>query len=212
MDKPHTENPYTAKPHTENPHTEKPDTENPYTENPDTVKPDTENPFHSNNDLSNNDFNNNYSSNTDSSKNNPTPTPPAGVTHGEAARAGENTKTNSAVKESKVQFAEFVSMTNDEYSSLVTKIGEEGAAWCVEKLDNYKGSTGKKYENDYRTILSWVIVRYKEYLQAQANQPRPATNNFIQHGGQIQTSDKTGDAFEDYVYMKIEEAKRHGTI
>ena len=37
-----------------------------------------------------------------------------------------------------------VSMTNDEHSLLVAKIGEDGAAWCIEKLDNYKGLTGKK--------------------------------------------------------------------
>lgn len=32
----------------------------------------------------------------------------------------------------------------------------------VEVLDNYKGSTGKKYKSDYRAILSWVVDKYKE--------------------------------------------------
>lgn len=62
----------------------------------------------------------------------------------------------------KVQFAEFVSMTNDEYTSLVAKVGEEGAKRCIEILDNYKGSSGKTYKSDYRTMLNWVIARYRE--------------------------------------------------
>ncbi len=65
-------------------------------------------------------------------------------------------------KPPKTQFAEFVSMTNDEYASLVAKLGEQGAKRCIEILDNYKGSKGAKYESDYRTILNWVVKRYEE--------------------------------------------------
>ena len=111
-------------------------------------------------------------------------------------------------------------MTNDEYSSLVAKVGSNGAAWCIDKLDNYKGSTGKKYDNDYRTILSWVIARYNEHLQAQSESSRNFTGqgSCSAHNGYCQPIDyngsnsKYGDAFEDYVYKKIEEAKRHGTL
>ncbi|MCM1380870.1 MAG: hypothetical protein NC192_02955, partial [Muribaculaceae bacterium] len=46
--------------------------------------------------------------------------------------------------------------------SLVAKVGESGAKRCIEILDNYKGSTGKTYQSDYRTILNWVIKRYEE--------------------------------------------------
>lgn len=70
--------------------------------------------------------------------------------------------TKKSNKPEKRKFAEFVSMTNNEYSLLVTKLGEQGAKRCIEILDNYKGSSGKKYANDYRTILSWVIDRYRE--------------------------------------------------
>jgi len=65
-------------------------------------------------------------------------------------------------KEGKKQYADFVSMTNDEYSSLVAKVGDDGAKRCVEILDNYKGSKGKGYKSDYRAILSWVISRYEQ--------------------------------------------------
>jgi hypothetical protein len=62
----------------------------------------------------------------------------------------------------KTQYAEFVSMTEAEYSALVTKLGEAGAERCVELLDNYKGANGKKYASDYRAILNWVVKRYDE--------------------------------------------------
>jgi hypothetical protein len=62
----------------------------------------------------------------------------------------------------KVRYAEFVSMTNGEYSSLVAELGEAGAKRCIEILDNYKGANGKRYSSDYRAILNWVVKRYRE--------------------------------------------------
>lgn len=64
-------------------------------------------------------------------------------------------------KENKVninknKYAEFVSMTEDEYSKLVNEYGELLTKRMIETLDNYKGSNGKKYKSDYRAILSWV--------------------------------------------------------
>ena len=63
---------------------------------------------------------------------------------------------------SKTQYAEFVSMTDDEHKSLVAKLGVDGTVRCIEILDNYKGSNGKKYDSDYRAILNWVVNRYEE--------------------------------------------------
>jgi predicted phage replisome organizer len=65
----------------------------------------------------------------------------------------------------KHQYAEFVTMTNDEYKSLVDneRLGTHTAVnRCIEILDNYKGANGKKYKSDYRAILTWVIDRYEE--------------------------------------------------
>lgn len=83
-------------------------------------------------------------------------------------------KRASKPKIEKTQFAEFVSMTNDEYTSLVAKVGEQGAKRCIEILDNYKGASGKTYESDYRAILNWVIERYE---QERAKSPQAASNN-----------------------------------
>lgn len=68
----------------------------------------------------------------------------------------------------KIKYADFVSMTNDEHSSLVAKVGEAGAARCIEILDNYKGANGKTYKSDYRAILNWTVGRYREELAKSA--------------------------------------------
>lgn len=65
-------------------------------------------------------------------------------------------------KKKKTKYAEYVSMTEDEYQKLVDQYGEDRTKKMIAVLDNYKGSTGKKYKNDYRTILSWVVNRVIE--------------------------------------------------
>lgn len=76
-------------------------------------------------------------------------------------------------KKKKIKFSEFVSMTNDEYQSLIANkyLGsEEAVKRCIEILDAYKGSCGKRYKDDYRAILSWVIDRYlEEFRRTNAN-------------------------------------------
>ncbi len=65
-------------------------------------------------------------------------------------------------KNEKTEFAPFVTMTNEEHSKLVEEHGLELTKRFIEKLDNYKGSSGKKYKDDYRAILSWVVNDIKE--------------------------------------------------
>lgn len=62
----------------------------------------------------------------------------------------------------KQTYREFVKMTNAEYEALIERLGKEGAEACMDILDNYKGSSGKKYKSDYRAILSWVIGEYQK--------------------------------------------------
>lgn len=58
--------------------------------------------------------------------------------------------------------AEFVSMTSKEYEKLKAEFGYQDATRMIEILNNYKGASGKKYKNDYRAILSWVVKRFNE--------------------------------------------------
>lgn len=90
-----------------------------------------------------------------------------------------NSKKDSKGKkeEEKIHFAEFVSMTNAEYEKLVSTYGKEFADQCIEVLDNYKGSSGKKYKNDYRAIKTWVIDKVK---QNQKNKQITSNNPFLE--------------------------------
>lgn len=64
--------------------------------------------------------------------------------------------------EPKVQLAEFVAMTNAEHKKLLDTHGPADTQRLIEILDNYKGSSGKKYKSDYRAILSWAVDRLRE--------------------------------------------------
>jgi hypothetical protein len=71
-------------------------------------------------------------------------------------------KTEKPEKEEKTVFAPFVSMTDEEYSKLIDEHGPELTGKFIHRLDNYKASNGKKYKDDYRAILSWVVDAVKE--------------------------------------------------
>lgn len=70
----------------------------------------------------------------------------------------------------KSAYAERVRMTEAEHATLTAELGEEGAAWCVQKLDTYKGSTGRVYKSDYLAIKSWVINEYIKQSAAPVRQ------------------------------------------
>lgn len=72
------------------------------------------------------------------------------------AKAGKKKKE----EEPKIQYAEFVRMTQKEYDKLVIEHGKAAVDWMINKLDNHKGSRGTKYVSDYRAILSWVKDAY----------------------------------------------------
>ena len=77
----------------------------------------------------------------------------------------------------KLKFAEFVSMTQAEFDSLVAKYGNTTTNELVQILDNYKGSTGKAYKSDYRAILGWVTDKWREDQQKQRKKPVYASEN-----------------------------------
>ena len=78
----------------------------------------------------------------------------------------------------KIQYAEFVSMTEAEYQKLVDKYGEEHTTLFIKKLDNAKGAKGYKYKSDYRAILNWVVDDVEKELQKKGGNVngRPCTD------------------------------------
>lgn len=72
------------------------------------------------------------------------------------------------VKESKVnkiKYKDYVSMTSEQYEKLLEQFGESGTEERMENLNLYKGSTGKKYKDDYLTILAWERKNKKNKKQ-----------------------------------------------
>lgn len=87
----------------------------------------------------------------------------------------------SKVKLSKVElskvdnFGEFenVKLTEDEYSKLIEKLGENNTKLMIEELSTGIASKGYKYKSHYATILSWSRRRVNKIQER--NQPKQRT-------------------------------------
>lgn len=56
----------------------------------------------------------------------------------------------------KLKYLEFVFMTQRQYNQLAEKVGITVLDKYVKRLNNYIGSTGKRYKSHYHTILGWI--------------------------------------------------------
>jgi DNA-binding MarR family transcriptional regulator len=74
----------------------------------------------------------------------------------------------------KTAYRERVTLTEAEHQKLFEQYGEEFRERCYDKLDAYKGSTGKTYKSDYLTILNWVAQEVAKTLKAAPGQKKPA--------------------------------------
>lgn len=124
-----------------------------------------------------------------------------------ASSDGTKTKKPKKPLEKKKSYAEYVTLTEEEYSKLVNQYGEEATQWCIWKLDNYKGSNGKKYASDYRAILSWVIGTYQE---EQAKRKQPAAQS--KPPGSINTGNPFLDMIRDLEEQEAKEIVVQGNV
>lgn len=83
-----------------------------------------------------------------------------------AKRPQKNTNNNdnndNNEKNEKKKYADFVTMTEEEYNKLVEQFGEQGTKDRIENLNLYKGSKGVTYKSDYMTVLNWDRKNKKE--------------------------------------------------
>lgn len=103
---------------------------------------------------------------------------PVNATKKPIKKSKENKSKEKNIKESpdKIAYADFVTMTEEEYRRLVDKHGEEKTARMIEVLDNYKGSIGRKYKSDYHAILNWVVKRVDdEFAAKEKNSSKPVS-------------------------------------
>lgn len=96
---------------------------------------------------------------------------------------------NARAKEAKIQIAEFVSMTQTEYQKLIDEFGSDDANALVDMLNNYKGSSGKKYKSDYLAIRSWCVDRLEEQKRKArfAYQQQPTSGPRVNERGETPT-------------------------
>lgn len=85
-------------------------------------------------------------------------------------------------KETKKEYADFVTLTEDEYSKLLEKFGEEDTKDRIERLSFYKGSKGAKYKSDYMTILNWAKKEEKSKPKPVAQPRRQEENKSVLAG------------------------------
>lgn len=85
----------------------------------------------------------------------------------ESTQSKSKSKSKRKVKEkiNKIHYAEFVTLSREEYDKLISSHGEDKTNRMIEILNNYKGSNGKKYKSDYLAILNWVVKRVEEEEQ-----------------------------------------------
>ena len=100
-------------------------------------------------------------------------------------------------KELKTKYADYVKMKEKEYAKLVERFGTTFTDKCIEVLDNYKGSKGVTYKDDYRAILSWVVKR----VEGDGYKPNPNEN---ERQEEILIHD---DIFTDEEYIQIMRGK-----
>lgn len=85
----------------------------------------------------------------------------------------KKTKKTAQKKTEKKQYAEYVSLKEEEYGKLVYGYGEKATAKFIEELNLYKGSTGKTYKSDYMTILNWVTDKVDKKYPGLIQRPAP---------------------------------------
>ena len=72
------------------------------------------------------------------------------------ADAPEESREDKNRGENKDKFKDYVLLTKDEYKKLTDKYSASIINNKIDDLNNYLGSTGKKYKSHYHTILSWL--------------------------------------------------------
>lgn len=93
-----------------------------------------------------------------------------------AHRLGKDRLGKDSIKDNKNSFgSEFnkVRLTDDEYTKLVEKIGEQPANNLIDELDGYLAQTGKRYKSHYATLLNWARRRISDHMkQAKSQKPK----------------------------------------
>ncbi len=95
----------------------------------------------------------------------------------------------AADKKKKYKYAEFVTLTREEYAKLCAEYGEDPTKAMIDILNNYKGSRGRRYKSDYLTIRGWVKDKYFEDMQKYGSKINGGVNEAPQSADKSAYSD-----------------------
>ena len=112
----------------------------------------------------------NTDSHMDGHKENPTDVPAERPTD---SPPDKKVKKPSKKKVEKKQYADFVTLKEEEYQKLVLNYGQAAADKSIEKLNLYKGANGKTYKSDYMAILNWVMEKIEKDFPGLIRKPAP---------------------------------------
>ncbi len=98
----------------------------------------------------------------------------------EAKKKEKNKKENS----SKIQFRDFITLTQSEYDSLKTKYGIDLFNSMLDILNSYKGRSGAIYKSDYHAMSagSWVLKeaeKQKSDSKTESKEPKFSSSKTI---------------------------------
>jgi len=75
-------------------------------------------------------------------------------------------------KNPKTVYADKVSLSEEEYTKLISRFGEDGTKKRIDRLSHYKLSSGRRYKSDYGTILKWEDMDEKKKEEVVAPKKR----------------------------------------
>ena len=80
----------------------------------------------------------------------------------EKVKDKEEVKEEIEIIKKKIQVREFVYISQTELNKLYSEYLEHEVSWMLDKLNDYKASTGKKYKCDYSAINVWVKKAFEK--------------------------------------------------
>lgn len=98
----------------------------------------------------------------------------------------------------KLKYLDFLTMTDSEYQSLISKYGKEATDEMMARLNDYIGSHGEKYKSHYHTIKNW-FRREKNGLSGEVS------GNHYQSPAISKKAQETLKVIENVMQMRGEE-------
>ena len=100
----------------------------------------------------------------------------------------------------KKTYIQFVKLLESEHASLVLKLGNKNLDKLIENLNNYIGSTGRRYKSHYHTLLTWAK---KDKIKKPIEEPKSFKKEEINEEGLKQIHNLSVGLIKDISGRKV---------